>query len=207
MEDPSTHWENVYATRPSDRVSWYRPHLELSLSFIERAKPSAESVIVDVGGGASTLVDDLVDRGHTRVTVLDLSAAALDVAARRLGPKASAVDWRVGNVLTVELPEASVDVWHDRAVFHFLTDPADRARYVEVVRRATKPGAHVLVATFGPNGPERCSGLEVARYTSDAIHGVFGAGFVKVSEATETHETPCGNAQEFVYCFCRRPTE
>jgi SAM-dependent methyltransferase len=159
---------------------------------------------VDVGGGASTLVDDLLDRGYTNVTVLDLSATALDVARARLGDRAKAVRWLVGDATRAALPDASVDFWHDRAVFHFLREDEARARYVATARRALKPGARIVVATFGPNGPDKCSGLDVVRYDADGIHGAFGAAFEKLSSAEETHTTPWGAAQHFVYCYCRR---
>jgi 2-polyprenyl-3-methyl-5-hydroxy-6-metoxy-1,4-benzoquinol methylase len=196
------HWEQVYTTKPATGVSWYAPHLARSLAFIERAAPGPEARIIDVGGGASTLVDDLVDRGYGAVTVLDLSEQALAVARARLGAKAARVTWMAADVTTAALPEKHYDVWHDRAVFHFLTDPGARRRYVEQVQRAVKPGGHVIVATFGPEGPERCSGLDVVRYDADTLHGEFGAPFVKVESAREVHTTPWGSEQQFTYCFC-----
>src|SRR5262249_38501895 len=154
--------------------------------------------IIDVGGGASTLVDDLLARGHRDVTVLDLSAAAIDVARARLGAKADGVTWIVGDITRVALPERRFAFWHDRAVFHFLTDERDRGAYIAAVRHALKINGHIVVATFGPQGPERCSGLEVARYDSEALHGQFGASFRKVDSITEHHTTPWGADQEFV---------
>ncbi len=198
------HWESVYSRKGSDEVSWYRPHLENSLRFIERAELGAEARIVDVGGGASTLVDDLLAAGYGNLAVMDLAAAALEVAQARLGARAGAVDWIVGDVTTPLLEPQSVDFWHDRAVFHFLTEPAARAAYLGEVARALKPDGHVLVATFGPDGPEACSGLPVARYDAPGIHAVFGEAFEKIGEAQEHHETPWGSTQSFVYCFCRR---
>ena len=199
------HWETVYRTRPTERVSWYRDHLERSLQFIEAAALPRDAAIIDVGGGASTLVDDLLERGFGRVTVLDLSAAALEAAQARLGERAAGVEWLCADVLEARLPEQSFDFWHDRAVFHFLTDPADRARYVATARRALKPGGHIVVATFGPHGPDKCSGLEVMRFTPEGIHDAFGADFTKVGDAAEVHQTPWGSEQEFVYCYCRLP--
>jgi ubiquinone/menaquinone biosynthesis C-methylase UbiE len=196
------HWENVYETKPATGVSWYAPHLERSLQLIERAAGGRDARIIDVGGGASTLVDDLLDRGYSDVTVLDLSAKALDVAKERLGARGARVTWIAADATTVELPEAQYDVWHDRAVFHFLIDGDARRRYVARVRRSVKPGGHVIVGTFGPQGPERCSGLDVVRYDADALHGEFGATFLKVDSAREVHTTPWGTEQEFVYCFC-----
>jgi SAM-dependent methyltransferase len=199
------HWNSVYGAKAPDRVSWYRPHLDRSLQFIELARLPLDAAIIDVGGGASTFVDDLLDRSYTAVTVLDLSAAALEAARARLGDRAARVQWICADVLDANLPEHAYDFWHDRAVFHFLTDPAARARYVDAVRRALKPGGHIVVATFGPHGPEKCSGLEVMRFTPEGIHEEFGDSFAKVADATEMHNTPWGSDQEFVYCYCRLP--
>lgn len=197
------HWDAVYGKKGPREVSWYRPHLDRSLKFIDRANLSPNAAILDVGGGASTLVDDLLDRGFNNVTVLDLSQSAITQAKARLGPRAESVNWLVGDITRVNLPKAHVDFWHDRAVFHFLTDDADRQRYVAAVRHALKPMGHIVVATFGPSGPERCSGLPVVRYNAEGIHAQFGGQFVKVGADSETHHTPSGTEQEFVYCFCK----
>lgn len=199
------HWEGVYRRKGPDEVSWYRPHLDRSLGFIERAGLSPESAILDVGGGASTLVDDLLERGYTDLTVLDLSESAIALAKQRLGARGERVTWIVGDVTEADLPEHHFDFWHDRAVFHFLTDEAARERYVAKVHRALKPNGHILVATFGPEGPDRCSGLPVVRYTAEGIHDQFGNEFRKVGSESETHQTPWGAEQEFVYCYCRLP--
>jgi SAM-dependent methyltransferase len=201
--DESKHWDRVYERRALDQVSWYRPHLEQSLSLIEQARLPADAAIIDVGGGASTLVDDLLDRGYRRLTVMDISARAMATAQARLGARASTVTWLTGDVTRLDLPEQQFDFWHDRAVFHFLREDQARARYVAAVRRALRPGGHVVVATFGPAGPARCSGLEVVRYSADEIHGQFGRAFRKLSSFTEIHQTPGGVEQEFVYCFCK----
>ena len=197
------HWEAVYARRAPDQVSWFRPHLERSLAFIERAGLTRDAAIIDVGGGPSTLVDDLLARGYTNVTVLDISATAIDTAKARLGERASQVRWVVGDVTELDLGTNSYDFWHDRAVFHFLRDQAVRRRYVAAVRRAVKPEGHVLVATFGPEGPERCSDLEIVRYDADTLHNEFGAEFRKVDSVIEVHRTPRRAEQQFVYCYCR----
>ncbi len=197
------HWDDIYGRKGADAVSWYRPHLERSVELIEHARMGAGAAIIDVGGGASTLVDDLLARGYANLTVVDLSAAALELARGRLGPLASHVRWRVGDITQVELPRAAFDFWHDRAVFHFLRESSERQRYVAAVRRAVKPGGHVIVATFGPQGPERCSGLDVVRYDAEGLHAEFGGGFEKISSATELHTTPWGSEQQFVYCYCR----
>jgi SAM-dependent methyltransferase len=199
------HWNAVYATKGPENVSWFRPHLERSLAFLEAARIDRNAAVIDVGGGASTLVDDLLDLGYSNVTVLDLSEAALEAARARLGARASRVRWICADVTETRLPPAAYDFWHDRAVFHFLRDPAARMRYVEAVRRSLKPGGHIVVATFGPHGPEKCSGLDVLRFSADELHGEFGSDFAKVSDLTEIHTTPWGSEQEFVYCYCRLP--
>jgi len=197
------HWDQLYERRGPDQVSWYRPHLERSLELIDQARLPTDAAIIDVGGGASTLVDDLLDRSYSRLTVLDISAKAIARARERLGARAEAVTWLVGDVTGLELPAHGFDFWHDRAVFHFLREQPARARYVTAVRQALKPGGHIVVATFGPEGPERCSGLDVMRYSADEIHGQFGGAFRKLSSFTEVHQTPGGAEQEFVYCYCR----
>ena len=202
MEHQS-HWESVYRRKPADGVSWYRPHLERSLAIIEAAALPKDASIVDVGGGASTLVDDLLDRGYTNVTVVDLSAHALEVARQRLGDRTALVRWIVGDATLLSLPEGSVDFWHDRAVFHFLQDDAAKRRYVDNAHRALRPGGTIVVATFGLDGPAQCSGLEVVRYDADGIHAAFGEAFERLSSAEERHLTPWGSEQQFVYCYCR----
>ncbi len=197
------HWDGVYQTKAVDEVSWYRPHLDVSLTLIERATSNSGGAVVDVGGGEATLVDDLVTRGYGDVTVLDISPAAIEVAKRRLGFSAASVHWIIGDITAVELEAARYDVWHDRAVFHFLTSADDRAAYVRQVTRAVKLGGHVIVATFGPDGPEKCSGLDVVRYDAENRHGQFGPTFRLLDSVTELHETPWGAAQQFMYCLCR----
>ena len=197
------HWDRVYGTKAPDAVSWYRPHLEQSLAFIESSGLDRAEGIIDVGGGASTLVDDLLERGYQDITVLDISSQAIDGAKTRLGARADSVTWLVGDITRIVLPEKRFSFWHDRAVFHFLTAAEDRKAYVVAVRRALKVNGHIVVATFGPRGPEKCSGLDVARYDAAALHGEFGASFQKVDSCTEHHMTPWGTDQEFVYCYCR----
>lgn len=197
------HWEDIYGHKTPDQVSWYRPHLERSIQFIEGAGLPKDAAIIDVGGGASTLVDDLLDRGYSNITVLDISSTSMMGAKDRLGPRAETVTWIVGDITQVQLPEHGYDFWHDRAVFHFLQDVAMRRRYVAAVSRALKPAGHIVVATFGPAGPEKCSGLEVMRYSPDELHAEFGRGFKKIASCSEAHLTPWGSEQEFVYCYCR----
>jgi SAM-dependent methyltransferase len=201
--DPKAHWDNIYRTRKPDEVSWFRPHLEVSIELIEQAAPDRSAHLVDIGGGEATLVDDLLARGYRNVSVLDVSPVALGVARERLGAAGRRVSWLCGDVTTFAFAEHRYDVWHDRAVFHFLTDAQARAAYVRQAARAVKPGGHVIVATFGPEGPTRCSGLEIVRYDADAIRDEFGPGFVRVRHCAELHRTPAGAFQQFVYCLCR----
>jgi 2-polyprenyl-3-methyl-5-hydroxy-6-metoxy-1,4-benzoquinol methylase len=188
-------------------VSWYAPHLERSLELIGRATRDRNAAIIDVGGGESTLVDDLLADGYEHITVLDISATAIEVAKERLGPQASKVEWLTGDVTRIQLPAQNYDVWHDRAVFHFLTDPSERARYVALVQRSVKPGGHVIVATFGPQGPVKCSGLDVHRYDSESLHSEFSPHFRLVESFLDVHHTPAGSEQQFLYCYCIRKPE
>ncbi|MBL8058862.1 MAG: class I SAM-dependent methyltransferase [Anaerolineales bacterium] len=199
-----THWENIYQTKAPTQVSWFQAHPQVSLSLIQRTQVQPTEPIIDIGGGAATLVDDLLANGYQAVTVLDLSAQALRLARQRLGPLAERVTWLEADITTVELPAQTYSVWHDRAVFHFLTQPADRQRYVTAVRQAVRPGGFVIVATFAPDGPPRCSGLDVVRYSPESLHSEFGRGFELIDSARETHHTPAGGEQQFMYCFCRR---
>lgn len=197
------HWDHVYSTKPVDAVSWYQPHAEQSLALIRGTGTARSGAIIDVGGGASTLVDDLLAEGYTDLTVLDLSAAALESARRRLGPRAGLVTWLEGDVTAVELPAHHYDVWHDRAVFHFLTEEEDRKAYVASVLRSVKPLGHVIVATFAEDGPSQCSGLPVVRYSPEQLHAEFGTAFALLKQEREAHHTPLGTVQKFIYCYCR----
>jgi 2-polyprenyl-3-methyl-5-hydroxy-6-metoxy-1,4-benzoquinol methylase len=201
--DTKTHWEKVYKEKAPDAVSWCRPHLETSLGLIERAAKARSAAIVDVGGGESTLIDDLLLRGYNNLTVLDISQTAIDVNKKRLGLAAAQVRWLVADITEIELPPSSYDLWHDRAVFHFLTAPERRLAYVRQVARSVKPGGHVIVSTFGSQGPMKCSGLEVMRYDAESLHGEFGARFRLVESSKELHRTPFGTTQQFLYCYCR----
>ena len=199
-----THWEKIYQTKPATQVSWFQEHAELSLQFIRNTGAAKDGHIMDVGGGASTLVDDLLREGYVNLTVLDISVMALQAAQKRLGTAAGKVYWLEADITQIELPEASVDVWHDRAVFHFLTDPLDRQRYVHAVLRSVKPGGHVIVATFAEDGPLHCSGLDVMHYRPETLHDEFGSAFKLTNSAEEMHHTPSGADQHFIYCYCRR---
>jgi SAM-dependent methyltransferase len=198
------HWEKVYSTKATDAVSWFQPHADLSLDIIRSTHLGLDAGIIDVGGGASMLVDDLAAIGYTDLTVLDLSGAALNAARKRLGEQARKVYWIEADITKADLPANRYDIWHDRAVFHFLTDPADRTAYVQTVLRSVKPGGHVIVATFGEDGPLQCSGLPVMRYSADELHDQFGAAFQMLDHRKEEHHTPSGAVQQFVYCYCRR---
>jgi SAM-dependent methyltransferase len=199
-----SHWENVYTTKPHDQVSWYREHLDNSLKMILQTGVGRDAAIIDIGGGSSTLVDDLLDNGFTDVSVLDISGAAIDKSKERLGERSGRVTWFEADVTEVTLPGDHYSVWHDRAVFHFLIDADDRRKYVELVMRSLKAGGHIIVASFGLEGPQKCSGLDVARYSSESMHDQFGNQFRLVRSLDETHQTPFGTTQEFVYCYCRK---
>jgi len=200
---PREHWDRIYREKSASDVSWYQPEATVSLDLIRRVAPDQDTPIIDVGGGASTLVDGLLDAGYRNVTVLDIAGAALSVAQQRLGAEAAHVTWLESDVLTAPLARAGYAVWHDRAVFHFLTDPQDRARYVAKTREAVRVGGYVIVATFAPDGPKQCSGLAVMRYSPDEMRAEFGAGFRLVDSAREEHHTPIGATQAFTYCLCR----
>jgi 2-polyprenyl-3-methyl-5-hydroxy-6-metoxy-1,4-benzoquinol methylase len=204
MQAGKEHWETVYTTKATDEVSWFQPHARLSLDLIKAAAADKDAGIIDVGGGASTLVDDLLAEGYRDLTVLDLSAAALHAARQRLGAQEGRVRWIEADITQVDLPGKRYDIWHDRAVFHFLTEQKQRDTYVRTVFNAVKPGGHVIVATFGEDGPLQCSGLPVMRYRAEDLHDEFGDAFTLVKHQKEEHHTPSGKVQQFVYCYCRR---
>jgi SAM-dependent methyltransferase len=199
---PKEHWESIYASKSPDQVSWFQPRPTVSLDLIRRVAPRTDAAIIDVGGGASTLVDALLSLGYSRVTVSDIAAAGLRHAQARLGAAAGSAAWRCADVLEDPFPSAAFDVWHDRAVFHFLTSPADRVRYVAQVARAVRPNGHVIIGTFADDGPQRCSGLQVARYSAAELHAEFGPRFELIDKIREEHVTPSGSRQSFQYCLC-----
>lgn len=198
-----THWDTIYGAKAPDAVSWYRPHLETSLELIERVASGRLASIIDVGGGESTLVDDLLAHGYLNPTVLDISHIAIDKTKERLGSASEHVRWLVGDVTTAKLEPCAYDVWHDRAVFHFLASTEERIAYVRQVASAVKSRGHVIVSTFGPEGPTKCSGLDVARYDADSLHHQFGVRFHLLGSSKELHQTPFGTVQQFLYCLCR----
>jgi SAM-dependent methyltransferase len=196
------HWNKIYTEKAPDQVSWYRSHLEASLELIRQAGAGPSASIIDVGAGESTLVDDLLVRGYSDLTVLDISQSAIDFCRKRLADAADRVRWLVADITRAKLEPGAYDVWHDRAVFHFLTAAADRRAYVRQVVRAVKRGGHVVVSAFGPEGPTRCSGLEVVRYDAESLHAEFGTNFRLISSSRQLHETPFGTTQQFLYCHC-----
>lgn len=204
MMDMKTHWEGIYSTKDSAQVSWYQQHPALSLELIRNAGVAKNAQIIDVGGGASPLVDHLLTEGYQHLTVLDISAAALHVAQQRLGARAAAITWLEADITLAVLPAQHYDLWHDRAVFHFLTVADDRHRYLDIARHAIKPGGHMIMATFALEGPIRCSGLDIVRYSPEALHAEFEDDFALVGSSSETHCTPFDTEQQFMYCCFRK---
>lgn len=198
------YWDRVYNSSASDSLSWFQSRAAVSLDLIHATGAGHAAAIVDVGGGTSTLVDDLLANGYTDLSVLDLSAAALTEARRRLGEQAGKVQWLEADITQAELPKKRYDIWHDRAVFHFLTTQKERDAYVRNVYYSVKPGGHVIIATFAEDGPDKCSGLPVMRYRADDLHDEFGEAFTLLKHQKETHQTPLGTEQQFMYCYCRR---
>ena len=201
--DRQAHWQNVYTSKGENEVSWFQENPAPSLELIDLARPTPESSIIDIGGGASRLVDSLLARGFKRVTVLDISQAALDAAKARLGERATEVEWVVVDV-TEWQPAHAFDIWHDRAAFHFLTDPADRLAYVARLRQAVRAGGHVIIGTFAIDGPEKCSGLPVARYDAASLAKELGEGFELVHSLRQDHATPWNSFQRFQFGLFRR---
>lgn len=197
------HWDGVYRNKTTTDVSWYAPHLEQSLRMITDLAPK-DARIIDVGAGASTLVDDLLDRGYKNIAVLDISEAALAAARERLGDRANSVRWLGADITSTLLPSESFDLWHDRAVFHFLTARAQRQAYVDNLRKSVVEGGTVVIATFSLDGPTKCSGLEVVRYSAESLGQELGPDFELISSVETTHTTPAGAAQRFVTCQFRK---
>lgn len=198
------HWDRVYSTKPTDRLGWFAPHLRTSSSWIKGLGLTVDAPILDVGGGASTLVEDLLESGYRSITVLDLSAQALSLARARLGEKAEQVTWLVGDITTVDLQTHYFELWHDRAVFHFLVAPEQRQQYRDNLLKALKPGGHVIIATFAPEAPPTCSGLPVQRYSAEQLAITLGTEFELKRHQKELHVTPGGVEQMYLYCYFRR---
>jgi len=197
------HWETVYTTKGENEVSWFQDDPAPSLELIDLARPIPESRIVDIGGGASRLVDRLLARGFRHITVLDISAAALELAKARLGERAAEVQWIVADVTKWQVAQR-FDVWHDRAAFHFLVDAADRAAYVASLKQALAPGGHAIIATFAKDGPEKCSGLPVQRHDAESLAREFGEGFVLIESRAHEHATPWHSNQRFQFSLFQR---
>jgi len=203
MDERRAHWDKTYTEKSEDRVSWYQPRPQRSLDLIEAAAPDRAASVIDVGGGASLLADALLADGYSDLTVLDISDVALARAKARLGPDAGKLSWIVADI-TEWTPPRTWDVWHDRAVFHFLTDTANQDAYIAALRRGTHLGSAVILSTFALSGPERCSGLPVQRYSPETLAARLGSDFTMYDQAGETHATPFGTTQNFTYAAFRR---
>lgn len=196
--DRREHWNRVYQTKATDSVSWYQQRPDVSLELITSSGIAKDAGIIDIGGGASLLVDHLFDLGYTNLAVLDVAGSALSACRSRLGARAAAVEWFEADVTSFEPPHRYA-LWHDRAAFHFLTEAGDRARYVATLRKTLKPGGTAIIATFALDGPPRCSGLDVVRYDEQSIAGELGAEFELREVRRETHITPGSAEQRFSY--------
>ena len=198
------HWEKVYKSKSTDSVSWFQEHALCSLQLIRQSGVELSATIIDVGGGASTLVDDLLSEGYCALTVLDISATAIAAAQSRLGAgRCNNVQWLEADILTAELPDQAYDIWHDRAVFHFLASSEERQKYVQALKNVLKPGGSIIIATFAVDGPIQCSGLPAMRYSADTLHAELGDSFTLVQQKRESHVTPSGVTQQFLFCFFR----
>ena len=197
------HWENVYTTKGEKEVSWFQENPAPSLELIALTGLPEDADIIDIGGGASRLVDELLARKFCRLTVLDLSGAALGAAKNRLGDSGAGVQWVIADVTKWE-PTQTYDLWHDRAAFHFLTDQADQSAYVDRLKRAVKPGGHIIIGTFAPEGPERCSGLPIVRHDADTLSRILGSDFALIDTRRHDHATPWGAVQRFQFSTFRR---
>lgn len=201
------HWQEVYTTKDEDEVSWFQDRPQTSLDLIAQTGLTAKASLIDIGGGASRLVDALLEAGWRDIAVLDIAGAALAKARERLGPRGAGADWSVDWIvadITRWRPQRRYDLWHDRAVFHFLTDPADRAAYKAALHAAVAPGGHVVIGSFAPDGPERCSGLPVQRYSPDSLQAELGPDLVLQQALQEEHHTPAGRLQHFQFSRFRR---
>lgn len=197
------YWQQIYSDKDSTEASWYQQHPERSLELIKATGVDVSAGIIDIGGGASTLVDFLLDAGYHHLAVLDISQAAIEQAKFRLGHRANKVEWLEQDI-TLFITEKPFDVWHDRAVFHFLTDTLDRSSYIHTMCRVLKPGGHAIIATFALNGPEQCSGLDIKRYSPETMSAALGDSFQLLETSTEEHITPGGSSQSFIYCHFLR---
>ncbi len=202
--DRKTHWEGIYGTKGAKAVSWFALHLSASLRFIMGTGIKISDPILDVGAGASTLVDDLLHEGFTDVSLMDISAEALALAKARLAHKASQIHWIEEDVANAHLPKNKYALWHDRAVFHFLTDAQDRKKYRQLLSDSLQRKGYAVIATFSLEGPPKCSGLNVVRYSPETLAKELGPDFTLLQSATEDHKTPFETIQKFVYCLFQR---
>jgi ubiquinone/menaquinone biosynthesis C-methylase UbiE len=198
------HWNEVYSTKSAEKLGWYEPHLQTSLSWINDLGLSKDARIIDIGGGVSTLVDDLLGLGHKSITMLDLSKRALSSAKVRLGNTAESLTWLEGDICTIDLPEQYYELWHDRAVFHFLVNPEQQQQYLGNLLKALQPGGHVIIATFALEAPPKCSGLPVHRYNHEQLASTLGEAFELHKYDKKLHITPGGVEQMYLYCHFRR---
>ena len=203
MAGRAEHWEAVYVTKAADTVSWYQPSPKPSLDALARLKPAESTGLIDVGGGASNLVDTLLERGWSDLTVLDIAQPALDVARARLGGRADDVQWIAADITTWR-PQRTYRIWHDRAVFHFLTEAADRRGYRAALEQGLAAGGHLIMATFAVGGPKQCSGLPIVQYDADSLSSELGEAFSMLDSWREEHVTPGGGVQAFNWCLFRK---
>ncbi len=201
--DKTAHWENVYQSKSSTEVSWYEPAPKQSLDLILEAAGEKRGRVIDVGGGQSFLVDRLLDAGFKQVAILDISSAAIEATKARLGERASHVEWMVADITQAESLGA-FDIWHDRAVFHFITDPDDRERYMKLLKRSLPIGGHFVIGTFAKGGPEKCSGLPIRQYDFDTMQAALGSSFNPVKCIEYLHTTPSGKPQQFFFGVYKR---
>jgi ubiquinone/menaquinone biosynthesis C-methylase UbiE len=199
-----THWETIFGEKEPTKMSWYQPHLKHSLDLISRTGVGPHAAIIDVGGGDSSLVDDLLLKGFTDISVLDISRKALERARKRLGMRADAVRWIEVDVTRADLSPSYYTLWHDRAVFHFLVDAEDRRAYKDLLFRAVQPNGYVLVGTFAHDGPKECSGLATMRFSPEELVQEFSDGYELIEAEHERHQTPWGKSQSFLYCLFRK---
>jgi SAM-dependent methyltransferase len=198
------HWEQVYSTRLIQKLGWYEPHLQTSLSWIKGLNLAVGAPVIDVGGGASTLVDDLLEEGYRSITVLDISEKAVSTVRARLGKRAELATWLEGDITSIDLPKHHFELWHDRAVFHFFTEQKQQRKYRENILNALKPGGHLIVGTFAPEAPAKCSGLPVQRYSPEQLENALGGEFELKRHHKELHITPGGVEQMYLYCQFHR---
>jgi ubiquinone/menaquinone biosynthesis C-methylase UbiE len=200
------HWQQVYSTRQTDNLGWYKPHLTTSMSWIKALNLAPEDPVIDVGGGASTLVDDLLELDYQSVSVLDISDHAISAARQRLAKKAAMVTWLVGDITSIDLPTNYYKLWHDRAVFHFLTEQEQQQKYRHNLLKSLKPGGYLVIGTFAPEAPAICSGLPVQRYSPEQLVKALGEELELMRHHKELHITPGGVEQMYLYCQFRKTT-